>query len=85
MGLVGYVISRKPQPEEWLGEHYLACTHSFNSRNSIDYVMYCNVLKTMPDGRLKVRVFGYRWTGTDGSKIRYVEDYRVLTATEFKD
>ena len=36
--------------------HLLECTHSLNSRSQIDYLMYCNVLKTMSDGRLKVYV-----------------------------
>lgn len=81
---MGYIISKRPQPKEWLGEHYLACRHSLG-RYSIDYLMYCNILKEMPAGRFKVRVFGSRWTTTDGERIRYVERYQVLSSADFKD
>ena len=44
------------QPKGWNGLHLLKCTHSLNSRSRIDYLMYCDVLKIMSDGRLKVFV-----------------------------
>ena len=61
------------QPKDWNGSHFLKCTHSLNSRSRIDYLMYCNVLKTMSDGRLKVYVFG----------TRYVNDWQVSPAEKW--
>lgn len=58
--------------------HWLSCTHSLNSRSKIHYRMPCHILKTMPDGRLKVLVFGERYRGSlDKSRTRYVPAYRV--------
>lgn len=74
----------KTVPTEWGGKHYLICTHHFNSRSYINYLMHCNVIKEMPDGRLKIKVFGYRWTKSDGYKIRYVDKYRVRNSDEYK-
>ena len=41
--------------------------------------MRCHVLKTLPDGRKKVLVFGDRnWNHSkDKSRVRYVEAWRV--------
>lgn len=46
--------------------------------------MHCNILKKMPDGRLKIKVFGYRWSHPNGEKIRYVGAFRVVKATDYK-
>lgn len=58
--------------------HLLQCRHSFGRGNTY-YKMRCHVLKTMPDGRLKVRVYGNRyWKDTDHIvNVRYVESSRV--------
>lgn len=57
--------------------HLLECRHCYNSRSSRDYTMRCIPLKTMPDGRLKLLVFGNLYWGGDQKKIRYVEAHRV--------
>lgn len=80
-----YIISKKTAPKNWDGKHFLTCTHSYNSKASIDYIMYCNVIKEMPNDRLKIKVFGYRWHDTEGKeKIRYIDKYRVINADSFK-
>lgn len=58
--------------------HYLQCRHCIGP-NCRSYVMRCHVLKTMADGRLKVKVYGDRhWKDRGGlSKIRYVDSSRV--------
>lgn len=58
--------------------HFLSCRHAIGSGGKY-YQMRCHILKTMPDGRLKLRVYGDRyWKGTDHIvKIRYVESYKV--------
>ncbi|MBI6883120.1 hypothetical protein [Pseudomonas putida] len=57
--------------------HHLSCRHV--CRWSKNYVMRCHILKTMPDGRLKVLVFGDRnWKEREHiSRVRYVEASRV--------
>lgn len=80
---MSYIFCRK-FPKEWDKKYVLECTHSYNSRAQDNYLMYCNVLKEMPNGRLKVRVFGYRWKNVDGEKIRYVDSYRVSEVKYFK-
>jgi len=57
--------------------HQLICQHV--CRWTKTYAMSCHVLKTMPDGRLKVLVFGERnWKGRSHiSRVRYVEAGRV--------
>ena len=80
---MSYWIYKDEKPQEWDGTHYLTCIHTLNSRSHIDFLMYCNILKKMPDGRLKVRVFGYRWSNVRGEKIRYINSYRVRKVTEF--
>lgn len=59
--------------------HWLSCTHSLNSRTKIYYQMPCHVLKTMPDGRKKILVFGERyWKDKQHlSRIRYVPATRI--------
>lgn len=56
----------------------LRCRHCIGP-NCKDYVMPCHVIKSMGDGRVKVRVFGDRnWKGHDEkSRIRYVAAHRV--------
>ncbi|HHW7520215.1 TPA: hypothetical protein ACU18R_001909 [Mannheimia haemolytica] len=81
---MGYRISKYPQPQDWAGEHYLSCVHKLG-RNAINYLMYCNVLKEVSGGRLKVKVFGYRWGRTEGERIRYVEKHKVRCVTDFED
>ncbi|NBH76365.1 hypothetical protein D3Z29_10885 [Rodentibacter pneumotropicus] len=71
-------------PTEWHGEYYLKCVHSLNSLSQIDFLMHCNVLKKMPDGRLKIKVFGYRWSHSIGKKIRYVDSFRIVSANKFQ-
>ena len=74
---------RNEQPDGWNGSHLLECTHSLNSRSRIDYLMYCNVLKTMSDGRLKVYVYGTRYHSIKGGRIRYVNDWQVSPAEKW--
>jgi hypothetical protein len=42
--------------------------------------MPCNILKTMPDGRVKVEVFGERnWKGMEHKRsVRYVDRSRLI-------
>lgn len=58
--------------------HLLLCRHAIGP-NGKDYQMRCHVLKAMPDGRLKLRVYGERyWKNTSHIvKVRYVEPERV--------
>lgn len=60
-------------------------THWLRSRqcigkNCTDYLMRCHVLKTMPDGRLKLAGHVNRnWKNTlHIRQMRYVEAYRVF-------
>lgn len=70
-----------PKPQDWQGTHYLNCRHQFNEKSVIRYQMFCNVLHTMPDGRLKIEVFGdrYKINGENLKKrrIRYVDARKV--------
>lgn len=83
--MVTYRISDEcPRPEKWHGQHYLKCVHQLNHQSEICYQMFCNVLKTMPDGRLKIEVFGERYwkdARINKSRIRYVDSWRVGTET----
>ena len=57
--------------------HKVKCTHVVFGSTHI-YYRPCNVLKEMPDGRLKVEVFSlYHLTDGAGSYVRYVEAERV--------
>jgi hypothetical protein len=62
--------------------HALVCTHRVG-KNGSQYLMRCELLANMPDGRLKVRVFGRMfWKGYEHvSRIRYVEARRVIPWT----
>jgi hypothetical protein len=57
--------------------HRLICRHV--CRWTKTYAMPCHILKPMPDGRLKVLVFGERnWKDREHiSRVRYVEAGRV--------
>lgn len=59
--------------------HELLCSHAIGRRAVSHYCMRCHVLKVMPDGRLKVRVYGERnWKGKEDKwRIRYVDSDRV--------
>ncbi|MGN6960728.1 hypothetical protein ACTHUD_00295 [Neisseria sp. P0016.S002] len=46
-------------------------------------MMYCDVLKTMSDGRLKVYVYGTRYHSIEGGRIRYVNDWQVSPAEKW--
>ena len=58
--------------------HLLKCRHCIGP-NCKDYYMPCHILKSMPDGRLKVAAFGDRyWKDTEHiCKVRYVNSNRV--------
>jgi len=71
------------QPEKWQGRHLLKCTHALNSVSEIRYLMYCDIIKQMPDGRLKIKVYGERHRSADGEKIRYVDAHRVVDAKDY--
>lgn len=73
----------KKQPEKWQVRHLLKCTHSLNSKSKIHYLMYCDVIKDMPDGRLKIKVYGERHLSVDGEKIRYVDARKVVSAKDY--
>lgn len=59
--------------------HDLLCSHAIGSNSRKSYLMRCHVLKTMPDGRRKVLVFGERnWKDRENvCRTRYVEADRV--------
>lgn len=72
----------KDKPEEWEGLYYLKCRHRLGS-SCIRYLMHCNVIKTMPDGRLKLQVFGSRYVSVKGSRIRYVFPDHICNVHDF--
>lgn len=48
--------------------------------------MYCDVIKEMPDGRVKIKVYGDRYWHTNNFKYRYVEKRKISKYEEyFKD
>lgn len=59
--------------------HLLFCSHAVG-KNGKRYYMRCHVLKIMPDGRLKVQVYGDRYWKNTGHVIRtrYVDSGRVI-------
>lgn len=71
------------QPINWKGEHLLECTHSFNRRSKKYYLMYCDVLKKMPNARLKIRVYGRLYNSIQGERIRYVDSDQVCSADKW--
>lgn len=58
--------------------HLLNCTHRVGKSGTI-FQMKAELLKTMPDGRVKIRVYGDRfWNNSEHkSRIRYVEASRI--------
>lgn len=62
---------------------YENATHLLENRHCIGqscrtYLLRCHILKTMPDGRLKVQVFGNMWKGNEAvHRTRYVEAHKV--------
>ncbi|HID9812564.1 TPA: hypothetical protein ACXI4M_003893 [Pseudomonas aeruginosa] len=64
-------------------KHLLRCSHVLGS-NRREFHMRAELLGTMPDGRLKLRVFGRLfWKNTEHiSRIRYVEAWRVSEAPQ---
>ena len=73
------------QPQNWQGQHLLKWTHSLNSKSKIHYLMYCDVLKEMPGGRLKIKVYGERYRSIEGEKIRYVDADCVAKESDWTD
>lgn len=71
------------QPINWKGEHLLECTHSFNRRSKKYYLMYCDVLKKMPNARLKIRVYGRLYNSIQGERIRYVDADQVCSVAKW--
>ncbi len=59
--------------------HFLRCRQAFG-RNGRDYTMLCKPLKNMPDGKMKIVVFGERqWNGKDHLKrLRYVHSSKLI-------
>ena len=76
-----FISDNQRKPDRWSGQYYLKCKQQINDGSEIQYQMFCNVLKTMPDGRLKIEVFGDRYRVSESirnkSRIRYVEADRV--------
>lgn len=59
--------------------HLLACVHAIGPARKA-YLMPCHILKVMPDGRLKLRVYGERhWQDDRKDKVtvRYMKANRV--------
>lgn len=71
-------ITKTKPPEEWSGEYLLECTHCFG-QNEMHYLMYCNVIKDMPNNRVKIKVFGSRFSMT-GNRIRYIDKDRICNS-----
>lgn len=65
--------------------HLLRCVHAIGDSRK-HYQMRCHVLKAMPDGRLKLMVFGDRYWRNTGhlSRVRYVHPSRVTKITPFE-
>ena len=59
--------------------HELKCRHAIGANGKV-YYMQCHVLKTLPNKRLKIQVYGDRyWKGAHHIvKTRYVEACRVF-------
>nr|DAV34482.1 MAG TPA: hypothetical protein [Caudoviricetes sp.] len=74
----------KEQPADWDGKHLLQCKHLLNSKSKIRYLMYCNHLGYTKSGKIKLLVFGERYTHTRGGRVRYIDDEsRVYEANDF--
>ncbi len=66
-------VEDKIKKEDLEFTHYLRCRHAIGQHGK-DYLMPCNILKEMGNGRVKLEVFGDRyWKDTYHiKKIRYV-------------
>jgi hypothetical protein len=64
--------------------HYLQCSHCVGRNRNI-YYMKCNILKRLPNGKLKLEVFGQRdWKNKEHIKqTRYTEANRVHKKEKF--
>ena len=79
------MIINKAKPADWKGIHVLRCCHCIG-RNRTYYLMYCDVVKEMPNGKVKLKVYGNRYWRTDGFKYRYVEKRKISEyKTHFRD
>lgn len=67
----------KRRPENWDGKYLLKCKHC-RGRSESKYLMYCNLVKEMPNNRVKVKVFGYRCSSIAGERIRYIHRSRLI-------
>lgn len=58
--------------------HKVICVHSYNAYSKVRYSMPCIPLKNMPNGKVKIVVFGDR-RNMDYSKkrIRYVDEEKI--------
>ncbi len=74
-------MSQTEAPSAANATHQLICQHI--CRWTKTYVMPCHILKTLPDGRLKVLVFGERhWKNRDHfSRVRHVAADRLQART----
>lgn len=65
--------------------HYLRCRHCIGKAVH-DYRMPCLILKKMPDGRVKVLVFGDRyWADREHiERVRYVDRQRLTPISAFE-
>lgn len=72
-------MSQTEVPSAANATHQLICQHV--CRWTKTYVMPCHILKALPDGRLKVLIFGERhWKNRDHlSRVRYVAPDRLQT------
>lgn len=63
--------------------HMLMCRHCVGPKSCKDYEMLCIPIKSMGDGRHKVRVFGDRYWEYTGDIVRtkYVDSSRLIKAT----
>lgn len=75
------IFKCKDKPKDWKGQHVLHCCHSLNKRSKIYYIMYCDILKKMPDGRLKIKVYGQRYTSVETKKIL---NYSIKMLKQYK-
>lgn len=79
------MVINKNKPADWKGIHILKCRHCIG-KNRKHYAMYCDVIKEMSDGRVKIKVYGNRYWHTNNFKYRYVEKRKISKYEEyFKD
>lgn len=57
--------------------HKLWCRHCIG-QSCREYTMRAHILKTMPDGRVKVLAFGGMWKNMENTqRVRYVEAHKL--------